>query len=672
MDTASPTPSSSTTTASGLDRERAVLAWWGRAAVVAVFVIAALDLLGWATGIPELTRILETWPRMPPWSAALLMTLAAATAMQLGHPSPFRTGTARTVAAIAGVLAVVFLAEYVTGRSFGLDRTFFPEAVRELPDDFPGRRPSPRTLLSVLVLSFAVGLSNLDRRWARVTWSLLLTAAATLPVITVVATVFSDASLRGGQANLATLGVSLLVVATLLSRPDRNPVAWLLARPDRWPLVRLVAIFAALPIVVELSRLVFVAIGVSGEGVWVLSVTVATVAIGAGAFYVGQREQRLLFDKAHLSSQRAEAHRERFEAVLSHAPSAISVRDRDHRYVVVNQAFCDLFGKKSVADVIGRSEEETLPAEVVRTSRLAEDRILAGENFFEEESIRNGPDDIAVLTQRFPLRDATGEVTEMVTIRTDITYRKKALAEIAERLRWQETIADAIRDGRLLVYSQPIVDIATREQVGEELLIRLRAANSEEILAPNTFLPHCERHNLMPMIDRYMVRRAIELGRAGRCVNVNIAGQTFADEAAMQDIFGGLDAAGPQVAKNVVFEITETTAVTSTEMAKEFSRSMAMRGARVVLDDFGTGYGSFTELRHLKLSSLKIDQSFVRRILEDPDDERVVNTIIVVARVYGLSVVAEGVESEEILAKLAALGADRAQGYLFGKPAPVD
>ena len=202
---------------------------------------------------------------MPPWSAALLMTLAAATAMQLGHPSPFRTGTARTVArdrwrSCGGVPRRVRHRQVVRS---GPD--VLPRSVRELPDDFPGRRPSPRTLLSVLVLSFAVGLSNLDRRWARVTWSLPLTAAATCrssqwwPP-------FSVMLHWGGQANLATLGVSLLVVATLLSRPTGNPVAWLLARPDRWPLVRLVAIFAALPIVVELSRLVFVAIGVSGEG----------------------------------------------------------------------------------------------------------------------------------------------------------------------------------------------------------------------------------------------------------------------------------------------------------------------------------------------------------------------------------------------------------------------
>lgn len=648
-----------------------MLAWWGRAAIIALFVVAGLDWLGWVTGNEDLTQIVSALPKMPPWTSALLALLGAAVIVQSGSPSRRRVLLGRALTVLVGVLAVVFLAEYLTGRSFGIDAALFPEAVRGLPDDFPGRRPSPRTLSSILLLTVAIGLLRVDRRWARVPWLLTLAAATALPAVTVLATVFGDAALAGGQANLATLGIALLVTGTVLARPDRNPIAWLLARPDRWPLVRLVVILASLPIMVELSRLVFVAAGLRGDAVWVLSVTAASAIVGAVAFYAGQREQRLLFDREQRSIQRAEAQRERFEAVLSHAPSAISVRDRRHRYIVVNQAFCDLFGKTSVDEVIGHSEDEILPLDVVRTSRLAEDRILAGENFFEEESLDRGAEELSVMTQRFPLRDAAGEVTEMVTIRTDITYRKLAMQEIVDRAIWQETIDDAIGQGRLLVYSQPIVDVATKQQVGEELLIRLRAADSEEILPPSTFLPQCERHNLMPVIDRYMVRRAIELARVGRCVNVNIASQTFADESAMREIFDLLTAVGPEVAQNVVFEITETTAVSSTERAKEFSRAMASRGARVVLDDFGTGYGSFTELRHLQLSSLKIDQSFVRKVLEDPDDERVVSTIIFVARTYGLSVVAEGVETEDVFEKLAALGADRVQGYLFGKPQPV-
>ena len=95
-------------------------------------------------------------------------------------------------------------------------------------------------------------------------------------------------------------------------------------------------------------------------------------------------------------------------------------------------------------------------------------------------------------------------------------------------------------------------------------------------------------------------------------------------------------------------------------------------GCRVALDDFGTGYGAFTELRHLDLYSLKIDISFVQNMLEEPGDERAVSTILLVARIYGLLTVAEGVETETVLERLAELGVDRAQGYLFGEPQQID
>jgi len=236
---------------------------------------------------------------------------------------------------------------------------------------------------------------------------------------------------------------------------------------------------------------------------------------------------------------------------------------------------------------------------------------------------------------------------------------------------WEERIRTAMSDGRLLVYSQPIVDIATRETVDEELLVRLRDFETEEILAPCDFLPQCEQHGLMPVIDRYMVGRAIELARMGRRVSVNITGDTIGDPAVMRDIIQSLSAAGPAVTDNIMFEITETTALASPAVAQTFSGHMRDLGCRVALDDFGTGYGSFTELRVLHLCALKIDQSFVKNMLCDQDDERSVNTIAYVARAYGLTTIAEGVETAETLEKLAELGIDRVQGYFFGKPTPV-
>ena len=166
--------------------------------------------------------------------------------------------------------------------------------------------------------------------------------------------------------------------------------------------------------------------------------------------------------------------------------------------------------------------------------------------------------------------------------------------------------------------------------------------------------------------------RAIDLAHNGRHVSVNITGDTIGDATAMSEILQALATAGHTVTAKIVFEITETTALASPTIAKTFSQAMGNLGCRVALDDFGTGYGTFTELRVLDLYALKIDRSFVTNMLRDRDDERVVSTISFIASTYGLTTIAEGVETEETLDKLAAIGIDHAQGYVFGEPTPVN
>jgi len=292
-----------------MDRTRAagcpeftVLTWWARAAVLAVLVLAGLNLAGWATGIEALTWVLPSWPQMPPWAAVLQAALGVAILVQSGRPSPTRVWVGSGVATATGVLAVVFLAEYATNRSFGLDHVLFSEAVRTLPDTWPGIRPSPTASFSVLLLSIAVAVMRLDRRWARAMWSLCLPAAAVIPLVGILAELFGAAPLVD-QAFPSVVSMVLLVASGLLARPDRNPVAWLLARPDRMTLIQMFAILAGLPILVGLLRLVFLTVGLSPGTERVLSLAVGTVVVGAVAFYFFQRQQRLLIE----NEQRAEA-----------------------------------------------------------------------------------------------------------------------------------------------------------------------------------------------------------------------------------------------------------------------------------------------------------------------------------------------------------------------------
>ncbi len=222
--------------ATGVELE-AALARWGRAAVVVAFVVAALDWVGWATGVEELTRICPTWPQMTPWTAVWLAALGVAILAQVGQPSRGRVWVGRGVAVVVGALAVVVLLEYATVRSLGLDQVWFGEAVRTLQSSWPGR-PSPQTAASVLFLAAAVALTRLDRRSTRVVWPVCLAAAVATPFVAVLAYLFDALALVNvrpstGMAISTALAVLLLVVATLVARPDRLPLAWLLARPDR-------------------------------------------------------------------------------------------------------------------------------------------------------------------------------------------------------------------------------------------------------------------------------------------------------------------------------------------------------------------------------------------------------------------------------------------------------
>jgi diguanylate cyclase (GGDEF)-like protein/PAS domain S-box-containing protein len=289
----------------------AALARWGRAAAVVVLVIAALDWVGWATGVEGLTRVYRTWPQMVPWTALWLAALAAAILAQSGQPSRGRVWVGRGVAVVVGASAVVVFAEYATARSLGLDQVWFGEAVRMLQSSWPGR-PSPQTAASVLLLAAAVALTRLDRRWTGVVWPVCVVGGAVISFVSVVAYLFGamtlvDVTPSTGMAISTALAVLLLVVATSVARPDRPPLAWLLARPDRGALLRLYGLAVGFLVLVALSRLTFLALGRSENAAFALSVMVCTAVVVLVGFHLRHQEQSLLIEKEQLSRERADA-----------------------------------------------------------------------------------------------------------------------------------------------------------------------------------------------------------------------------------------------------------------------------------------------------------------------------------------------------------------------------
>jgi EAL domain-containing protein (putative c-di-GMP-specific phosphodiesterase class I) len=189
------------------------------------------------------------------------------------------------------------------------------------------------------------------------------------------------------------------------------------------------------------------------------------------------------------------------------------------------------------------------------------------------------------------------------------------------------------------------------------------------VLSPGSFLPAAERFGLIQAIDVWRVRQALSLA-SDTAFQVNLSAVTMCDPAARSEIVELL-AASPKQASRIVFEITETAAAAHIEAARAFAADITDIGCRLALDDFGVGFGSFTYLRSLPLTYIKIDLSFVRGLVGCLDDRRVVQSIIGIAQEFGLRTIAEGVEDEDTLELLRELGADFVQGYHLGRPAPI-
>ena len=153
-------------------------------------------------------------------------------------------------------------------------------------------------------------------------------------------------------------------------------------------------------------------------------------------------------------------------------------------------------------------------------------------------------------------------------------------------------------------------------------------------------------------------------------VGINLSGASVGDPVVMAAIERALaeTEADPSL---LMFEVTETALMERIDEGRAFVERLTALGCRFALDDFGTGFGTFVYLKHLPVDYLKIDMQFVRDLLRDDDDERVVRSIVGLARDFGKKTIGEGVEDEATLQRLRDLGVDYAQGFHIGRPAPA-
>jgi diguanylate cyclase (GGDEF)-like protein/PAS domain S-box-containing protein len=233
----------------------------------------------------------------------------------------------------------------------------------------------------------------------------------------------------------------------------------------------------------------------------------------------------------------------------------------------------------------------------------------------------------------------------------------------------------ALDNGLMVVYAQPIVDLATRRVTSHELLVRMRDG-LDPVLGPADFLPAMESTDLVNRLDRWMVEQAVAALATNRAraddlrLAVNVSTKSLEDPGFGDFVVGTLSAAGVEPA-HLGLEITETAAITNLAAARRLANRLTHVGCRFSLDDFGAGFGSFTYLKHLPFTSVKIDGEFVRQADRALGDAVFVEAVVTVARGLNMLTIAEYVDREPLVQKLATMGVDRAQGFHLGKPRPL-
>ena len=359
----------------------------------------------------------------------------------------------------------------------------------------------------------------------------------------------------------------------------------------------------------------------------------------------------------------------RLRAIVDNSPSMVAVKDLGGRYLLANTEVGRVLGTEPEG-LVGRECAELFPtvADQLRANDfLAVDTM---EPVYDEAVLEIEGEQRTYLTVTFALPDSAGAVTETCTIATDVTESREQESVRRERLACRQLIEAALREGRMLVYSQPVVKVVTGTREGCELLVRMREPGEEgQILAPASFLPMAERYGMIQTIDVWMVEQALQVAR-WTSPEVNLSAVTLCDEDARKEILALLRSA-PDVAHRIVFEITETADPSHLDAARQFAAEVTALGCGMALDDFGTGFGSFTYLHKLPLRYLKIDISFVLGLGGSSEDQRIVQSIIALARHFDLEVIAEGVEDAATLELLRKFGADFAQGFHLGRPSPV-
>jgi diguanylate cyclase (GGDEF)-like protein len=231
-----------------------------------------------------------------------------------------------------------------------------------------------------------------------------------------------------------------------------------------------------------------------------------------------------------------------------------------------------------------------------------------------------------------------------------------------------DEVVQALKDNRLKLAYQPIIQARSRRTSHYECLLRLQKPDGS-ILTAGHFVPACEQMGIVHLVDRWALEATIATLKAQPCVTlaVNVSGTAASDPVWLQDF---VDTVRSQqvVAPRLIVELTETAALHHFEENARFVSQLRELGVRVAIDDFGAGYTSFRNLQMLHVDTVKIDGSYVKDLSQSPENQVFVRTLVGLARSFDIKTVAEWVGNDEDAALLQSFGVDYFQGFHFGEP----
>ena len=258
-----------------------------------------------------------------------------------------------------------------------------------------------------------------------------------------------------------------------------------------------------------------------------------------------------------------------------------------------------------------------------------------------------------------------------------VPFADEMMERSMERARLATELRQALERDQFLVYYQPVVELASGRVTGAEALLRWNSP-ARGMVPPGVFIPVAEASDLILGIGEWVLRAAThaiaqrlpELP-ADFDIHVNVSARQLI-QSDFQDTLRQILEESGLPPRQLTLELTESVLLEDDGVTGARLAAIRALGVKIAIDDFGTGYSSLAYLGRLPFDCLKVDQRFVRNLLHSPQDEAIVTAVLNMAKGFAVTVVAEGVETAEEAERLRAMGCGHAQGYHFGRPAPLE